>query len=347
MLPELPELPPLMRDLITRGDRSTFFEIINSSMPASTQALLEVAHCSLQLGLQALGDESFAKYKHLSSINSPLNRSACNIKASLALFNGEELKSADLACSQLASLYLEWRHCPDSVLIHEWSARVRTNWRVAAEYDQLALLGIILGRVNNLADMEAKVIGFIGEDQVEEDPKSALSFWGPVSKAAPTWTYARLKAADLSILANDLNGCECYLEAATADQQIVPWLWDIKARLSICRCSTSEALGYWDEAMRLCIQDQDTDLANLMRERRNKAMLESEWIAEPQIFKQPTGDHLLDVFSNNLDSWASRVGICLSSNIDQPLLDIDEWNVFLERQIAEITTDGSSLSPLS
>ena len=335
-----------MYDLITGGDRSIFIELIASSTPSNTLALLELAHCSLQLGLQALGDDYFEQSQHSSSISFSLNPGACNMEASLTLFDDEKLKSADFACRELASLFLEWRHCPDIVLIHEWSARVNTNWKVAAEYEQLALLGIILGRINNLDEMETKVISLIGEHQVDEDPKTALSFWGPVTKIAPTWTYARLKAADLSILSDDLNGCEGYLEAATAEQQIEPWLWDIKARLSICRCSSSEALVYWEKAIGLCIQKEDTDLACLMRERRNKALLDSEWIADTQINNQPSGDHLLDIFLINLETWASQAGICLSSEINESLLGIDEWDALLERQITEIKTDVSNLTPL-
>ena len=83
-----------------------------------------------------------------------------------------------------------------------------------------------------------------------------------------------------------------------------------------------------------------------MRERRNKALLDSEWIADTQINNQPSGDHLLDIFLINLETWASQAGICLSSEINESLLGIDEWDALLERQITEIKTDVSNLTPL-
>ena len=231
----------------------------------------------------------------------------------------EQMATSDAAererCLQLVDDYLLLRHLPAIELWRCWLAAVQECWQQAAEPKQLSVMGLLLGRAEHLpAPLEPALEQLIGEEQVAGNPSAALAVLAPLSRRLPQWTYARLKAADLSLQLQQLTSCGKHLEAATAEQRKHPWLCDIEARLAMARQQPREALRCWEEAIRLAGASDDAELAELFRQRRREAEWEAEWIVDTPMSSGASCDEALDRFAERLESWAQRAGVGFSGS---------------------------------
>ena len=152
-----------------------------------------------------------------------------------------------------------------------------------------------------------------------------------MSRRLPEWTYARLKAADLSLQLQHLKTSAEYLEAATPEQRQIPWLWDIEARLAMARQQARVALGCWEEAIRLAGTSGDEELAELFRQRRREAEWEAKWTVEAPVFSGASGDGALDRFAERLEAWAQRAGVGLSGSAASGEPDPEAFAAFLDQ----------------
>ena len=87
-------------------------------------------------------------------------------------------------CLQLVDDYLLLRHLPAVEIWRSWLAPVQQSWQRAAEPQQLGLMGLLLGRAEQLpAPLEPALEQLVGEEQVTADPSAALAVWAPLSRA--------------------------------------------------------------------------------------------------------------------------------------------------------------------
>lgn len=314
----LPTLPRPVAQAVAMGSTAAFDQQLATARQQPdwhAQAALEQAHGALQLGLVEQADGLVLEADGLAP-----GWGVVPDRWGLWPVDGEQVLAgldADAAerrqrCLQLVDDYLLLRHLPAMELWRSWLAAVQERWQRAAEPQQLALMGLLLGRLEQLpAPLEPAIERLVGEEQVAADPAAALAVWGALSRRVPGWTYARLKAADLSLQLQQLNGCGEHLEAATAEQRQLPWLCDIQARLAMARQQPREALRCWEEAIRLAGGSGDEELAELFRQRRREAEWDAEWMAEPELIQGASGDAALDRFAERLEAWAQRAGVAL------------------------------------
>lgn len=341
----LPTLPRSLAQVVAGGSSAAYAQQLAAARLQcwEAQGALEQAHGALQLGLIEQADALVLEADALAP-------GWGVVPDRWGLWPVEELElealdpsSAELRrrCLQLVDDYLLLRHLPALELWRSWLAAVQERWQRAAEPQQLSLMGLLLGRVEQLpAPLEPAVQQLVGEEQVATDPTAALAVWGPLCRRIPSWTYARLKAADLSLQLQQLNSCGEHLETATAEQCQLPWLWDIQARLAMARAQPREGLRHWEEAIRLAGASGDEELAELFRQRRREAEWDAEWVADTPVLSGASGDEALDRFSERLEAWAQRAGVVLSGYAASGDPDPEAFAAFLDQASGRLALAG-------
>ena len=248
----LPTLPRALAQAIAAGNVALFSEqlVATRQQGWAPQEALKQAHGALQLGLIEQADELVLEADGLQPYWGIVPD-----RWGLWPIDSDQIAQSDAAererCLQLVDAYLFLRHLPALELWRSWLAPVQERWQRAADPRQLSLMGLLLGRAEQLpAPLEPAIEQLVGEEQVAADPSAALAVWEPLCRRLPQWTYARLKAADLCLQMQHLNTCSEHLETASVEQRQLPWLFDIKARLAIARQQPQEALRWWEEAIR-------------------------------------------------------------------------------------------------
>jgi hypothetical protein len=343
----LPTLPRALAQAVAMGSSSAFEQQLAAAraLPGwDAKAALEHAHGALQLGLVEQADALVVEADALAPGWGVVpDRWGLWPVDPLQALAALEARSAEARrhCLQLVDDYLLLRHLPALELWRSWLAAVKEQWQRAAEPQQLALMGLLLGRVEQLsAPLEPAIEQLVGEEQVAADPAAALAVWGPLCRRIPNWTYARLKAADLSLQLQQLNNCGEHLAEATAEQRQLPWLRDIEARLAMARQQPREALRGWNEAIRLAGASGDEELAELFRQRRREAEWDAEWMAETQPLQGASGDAALDRFAERLEAWAQRVGVALARQGASGEPDPETFAAFLDQASGRLALAG-------
>lgn len=337
----LPPLPPSLALVVHGGDVAGYEQQLQQQRhqgPWDAPTALIQAHGALQLGLVDVADDLVLEADGLAPGWGLVPDRWGLWPAEPAADSGSEQQQR---CLQLVEDYLLLRHLPAMKLWRSWLAAVQPNWQAAAEPKQLGVMGLLLARLDQLpAPLEPAVEQLIGEAQVVADPAAALAIWAPLSRRLPAWTYARLKAADLSLQRQQLQACASHLAAATAEQQQVPWLLDIEARLAMARQQPRDALRSWDESIRLAGAAGDEELAELFRQRRREAEWDAEWMAEPQLLQGASGDAALDRFAEQLEAWALRAGVDLCGVQAGMTADVDAFAAFLDQASGRLALAG-------
>jgi hypothetical protein len=226
-----------------------------------------------------------------------------------------------LGLRQLLQGYLHLRHGGTCTAPGLWRERLQqaldadpaTAWRRLLEPTGLGLLALVLAPAHApeqlRAELEPPLVQTIGEAVVASDPEQALLFWSGIVRRCPSWNYARLKTADLSLQSGAHRRAEAVLATATEAQRANPWLHDIQARLALAQGRASLARDSWDRAISAAAGDPD--LVELLRQRRRDAEWHLELAEEPA---SPATSHDADLerFSERLDQVARRCGIDLS-----------------------------------
>lgn len=348
LVPHLPlsELPEALQRLVAAGDAAAFaiaLAVARKGEAWGPLQALQQAHGALQLGLLDQADQLVVEADALQPTLAlvPDRWGLWPIADAPQSSSQLDLELAR-RCVQLRDQYLQLRHQTALDCWRQWLLAVQPRWQAAAEAPQLALMGLVLGRMEQLpAPLEPAVEQLIGEEQVAVDPAAALAIWAPLCRRLPQWTYARLKAADLSLQQQQLSCCAEHLGAATAEQRQLPWLLDIQARLAMAQQQPRAALAAWEEAIRLAGSQGDAELAELFRQRRREAEWDAAWMAESPALVGAKGDKRLDAFSGNLARWAQRAGVELTSPpaaVDEP--DPEAFAAFLDAASGRLALAG-------
>jgi len=339
----LPTLPPALAQAIASGGVDAFSKQLSDCRQGASWTpctALEQAHGALQLGLIEQADGLVVEADSLQP-----NWGVVPDRWGLWPIDVDQIAPSDAPererCLQLVDDYLLLRHLPAIELWRCWLAAVQEHWQQAAEPKQLSVMGLLLGRAEQLpAPLEPALEQLVGEEQVAADPSAALAVWAPLSRRLPQWTYARLKAADLSLQLQQLNSCAEHLEAATAEQRKLPWLCDIEARLAMARQQPREELRCWEEAIRLAGASGDEELAELFRQRRREAEWEAEWMVDTPVLSGASGDEALDRFAERLEVWAQRAGVKLSGSATSSEPDPEAFAAFLDQASGRLALAG-------
>ena len=239
---------------------------------------------------------------------------------------------------------LAWRHCVDSTLGREvldaWrqqlapalQAESSDSWRLLLEPSNLTLLALVLtpqGAADRMrGELEPVLLQAVGESVVEHHPLDAMFFWSGISQRCPSWDYARLKAADLSLQNGLLQRSAAFLAGATEEQRRNPWLGDIQARLAMAQGQPAEALRFWEVA--IAAASGDRELVKLLRQRRREAEWEVELVDVPQS-TGPSGEGSLDRFAERLEALAQRFGVLLPQGpVLEGVADPEAFAAFLD-----------------
>lgn len=220
----------------------------------------------------------------------------------------------------LVATLLNWRHgSPEDgsglalELWQEWKGvAAPSEWRRLLTGEALALLAMLLtpaGADERLrGEVEPPLLEAMGEGVVASHPQDALLFWAGISRRCPSWDYARLKTADLSLQLGQLQRSARALAEATESQRHNPWLHDIEARLAMAQGRPAVALGCWDRA--ISVASGEAELIELLRQRRRQAEWDAE-LAGAENDEGPTGEDQLDRFAARLEELAQRYGVDL------------------------------------
>lgn len=334
----LPKLPLPMALAVQGGDVAGFEQQLQQARSPiawdAPMALLQ-AHGALQLGLVDQADDlvidADGLEPHWGLV--PDRWGLWPAEPTVAGATAEQRQR----CERLVEDYLLLRHLPALELWRSWLAAVQERWQAAAEPQQLGVMGLLLGRLEQLpAPLEPALEQLIGEEQVAADPAAAVMIWSLLCRRLPGWTYARLKAADLNLQRQQLQDSAEHLAAATAEQRQLPWLLDIEARLAMARQQPREALRSWEQAIQLAGSAGDQDLAELFRQRRREA----EWMAEPQLLQGASGDTALDRFAEQLEAWARRAGLDLAGTTSSGAADPEAFAAFLDQASGRLALAG-------
>lgn len=288
-LPLPPELPPVWIRAAWLADVDAIKRLIDAEAGpgCAAEQTLRLAHLCLLAGSLERGDDL------LLAIDERLPQLALvpDRWGLWPLGAGQEssLSASDRQAQGLAADYHCWRHASLENALETWFEHVwkpllpepKAQWQQLLEPGALALLALLLGRPGAgerlRAQLEPLLVQTMGEAVVESSPEEALLFWSGVCHRCPSWDYARLKAADLSLQMERYSPCRTYLQGASPEQRRNPWLHDIEARLAMADGRKAEALSSWDEAMHCASGDED--LVELLRQRRQGA----EWGSDPEL----------------------------------------------------------------
>jgi tetratricopeptide (TPR) repeat protein len=220
----------------------------------------------------------------------------------------------------LVATLISWRHGwpedgsgPALELWREWrGAAPPSEWRRLLTGEALALLAMLLtpaGADERLrGELEPPLVEAMGEGVVASHPQDALLFWAGISRRCPSWDYARLKTADLSLQLGQHQRSAAVLAEATEAQRQNPWLHDIEARLAMAQGRLAAALRCWDRA--ISAASGQAELVELLRQRRREVEWEAE-LAGGEEASGPSGDRQLDRFAARLEELAQRYGVDL------------------------------------
>lgn len=220
----------------------------------------------------------------------------------------------------LVATLISWRHGwpedgsgPALELWREWRGAAPPNeWRRLLTGEGLALLAMLLtpaGADEQLrGELEPPLVEAMGEGVVASHPQDALLFWAGISRRCPSWDYARLKTADLSLQQGQLQRSAAALAEATEAQRHNPWLHDIEARLALAQGRPAAALGCWDRA--ISAASGQAELVELLRQRRREVEWEAEFAGGEEA-SGASGDGQLDRFAARLEELAQRYGVNL------------------------------------
>ena len=284
LLPIPPELPPAWIRAAWLADGEAIKRLIAAEAGCAADQALRLAHLCLLAGTPERGDDLLLA----ADQRSPQLALVPDRWGLWPLEAGEEvsLSEGDRQAQTLAASYLLWRHASLEDALETWLEQIwkplqpepSEQWGQLLEPGALALLALVLGRPaageRLRAELEPLLVKTMGEEVVASAPEEALLFWSGVCQRCPSWDYARLKAADLSLQVERYAACGAYLEAATVEQRRNPWLHDIEARLAMADGRKAQALSSWDQAMHCA--SGDADLVELLRQRRQGA----EWGSE-------------------------------------------------------------------
>ena len=161
------------------------------------------------------------------------------------------------ALRELVNGYLQLRHANPLDHWRLWLQSVQADRRNLDQPTSRLLLGLVInGRERLPGPLEPALEQLVGEEVVATEPALAWRFFDAVSERLPSWSYGRIKAADLSLQRGDLQRCAFHLERATPEQQQLAWLQDIAARHALACGDVVEALQCWQLAMDRCRDDQ-------------------------------------------------------------------------------------------
>lgn len=257
-----------------------------------------------------------------------------------------------LGLQELLQRYLALRHGgPSAAALNLWRQRRQqaldadpaTAWRRLLEPPCLGLLAVVLapaGAGEQLrAELEPPLVETLGEAVVASDPDQALLFWSGIERRCPSWDYARLKTADLSLQSGAHQRAEAVLAAASEAQRANPWLHDIQARLALAQGQATLARDSWDLAIQAAAGN--ADLVELLRQRGRDA----EWhleLAEEPAAAPVSGDADLERFALRLDQVAGRYGIELAAARGQgeQAADPEAFAAFLDRATGRLALAG-------
>jgi len=256
--------------------------------------------------------------------------------------------------SALLEAYLHWRHDGVPAALPLWRQRVGeavaadpgAQWRRLLEPQALALLALVLASDaagdQLRGELEPQLVAAMGEAVVAQHPQEALLFWSGISRRCPSWDYARLKTADLSLQSGQLQRSAAALAAATPDQRRNPWLHDIAARLAMAQADPARALRYWEEAISAAAGD--AEMIELMRQRRREAEWQLELAEVPQGSPGPSGEADLDRFAAWLEQLAQRFAVTLphqlAADVVQAEPDPEAFAAFLDQASGRLALAG-------
>jgi hypothetical protein len=252
---------------------------------------------------------------------------------------------------ELLQRYLALRHGGPGPALSLWREQLQqavdadaaSAWRRLLEPSALGLLALVLapdGAAEQLReDLEPTLVQTIGEAVVASDPEQALLFWSGIVRRCPSWDYARLKTADLSLQTGALLRAETVLAEANEAQGGNPWLHDIRARLALAQGQPTLARDSWDQAISAAAGD--ADLVELLRQRRRDAQWHLELADEPAS-AEIGSDADLERFSVRLSQVAGRYGIALPTPGQQkaPAGDPQSFAAFLDRASGRLALAG-------
>jgi tetratricopeptide (TPR) repeat protein len=180
---------------------------------------------------------------------------------------------------ELGQSYLLWRHLAPLEGWKIWLQAMQGDRRRIDEPAMRLLLGLVIARRQWLpGPLEPTLEKLFGEDEdlSERHPALAWRFFDPLCERLPQWSYARLKAADLSLQRGDLERCRQHLDGASDAQWQLAWLHDIAARRALAEGDVEGALAGWQRAIERCNtgdapQESQAEVVEIFRQRAREA----------------------------------------------------------------------------
>ena len=180
---------------------------------------------------------------------------------------------------ELGESYLLWRHLPPLEVWRIWLQRMQGDRSRIDEAAMRLLLGLVVaGRKWLPGPLEPPLEKLLGEDEDLSalQPALAWRFFDPLCERLPQWSYARLKAADLSLQRGELGRCRQHLDGASDGQWHLAWLHDIAARLALAEADVEGALAGWQRAIERCqigdgAQGSQAEVGEIFRQRAREA----------------------------------------------------------------------------
>lgn len=223
---------------------------------------LQLAHLWLVAGLPGRGDDLILEAHRLLP-------EAGLIPDWWGLWPAAHAASGPSEARNLATSYIQLRHLPPLAAWRAWLAAVNSERRRSGEPALQLLLGLVIhGRDRLPGPLEPALEQLLGEELVAAEPALAWRLLDPLCERLPHWSYARLKAADLSLQRGELERCEQHLNRASAEQWQLPWLHDIAARHALAKGELLQALTSWQTAIARCEGEAD---AEIFRQRAREA----------------------------------------------------------------------------
>ena len=139
---------------------------------------------------------------------------------------------------------------------------------------QYMLSALLLCLYSNDVDINELKLGIqiaMSEEVNEQFPERARVVWTTLSNHIPDWSYAALKASDLSLSKEMFADCEYYLERCSdQNDEFYAWSLDIRARLSVEKGDSDRALEYWRLGIKAARENSQTDVVRILEDRFKK-----------------------------------------------------------------------------